>query len=142
MLKNIPKIISPDLMKILMEMGHGDVMIIADANYPAAANAKRIVRAENAEIPELLDAILQFFPLDVFVDNPVRLMQHLSTEPKPDIWDQYERIIRKHDEEGAFKQFDFIDRLPFYEWSRSAYVIVQTGTTARYANIVLQKGVI
>ncbi len=142
MLKKIPKIISPELMKIMMEMGHSDVLILADVNYPAQSNAKRILRAEGIEIPELLEAILQYFPLDSFVADPVKLMRHMDTEPEPDIWETYDAIIRRHDKEKAFNEFGFIDRLPFYEESQKAYVIVQTGTTARYANIVLQKGVI
>lgn len=142
MLKNIPHIIAPDLMKILMEMGHSDVIIIADANYPAAAHAKRLIRADGIQIPELLKAILNFFPLDHFVEYPVRLMRPLDTEPTPEIWNEYEKIVRNFDEEKAFDGFAYIDRLDFYEESEKAYVIIQTATTARYANIVLQKGVI
>lgn len=141
MLKNIPKIISPELMKVMMEMGHSDVLIIADANYPAAAHAKRLIRLEGVEVPELLEAILPFFPLDNFIEHPVRLMENLPTEPVPEIWDVYDSILRKHDADRAFGEFKLIDRLPFYEESEKAYLIVQTGTTARYANIVLQKGV-
>lgn len=141
MLKGIPKIISPELMKCLMEMGHSDVLILADANYPGASHAKRIVRMDSVEIPELLEAILQFFPLDHFIPNPVRLMRNLPSEPVPEIWDTYREILKKYDEDNIFNDFDFIDRLPFYKESEQAYVIVQTGDTARYANIVLQKGV-
>lgn len=141
MLKNIPKIISPELMKVMMEMGHSDVLIIADANYPAAAHAKRLIRLEGVEVPKLLEAILPFFPLDNFIEHPVRLMENLPTEPVPEIWDVYDAILRKHDTDRAFGEFKLIDRLPFYEESEKAYLIVQTGTTARYANIVLQKGV-
>lgn len=141
MLRNIPKIISPELMKVMMEMGHSDVLIIADANYPAAAHARRLIRLEGVEVPELLEAILPFFPLDNFIKHPVRLMRNLPTEPTPEIWDVYERILKKHDTDRAFQEFDFADRLPFYEESEKAYLVVQTGTTARYANIVLQKGV-
>lgn len=141
MLKNIPKIISPELMKVMMEMGHSDVLIIADANYPAAAHAKRLIRLEGVEVPELLEAILPFFPLDNFIKHPVRLMRNLPTEPTPEIWDVYKRILKKHDTDRAFQEFDFTDRLLFYEESEKAYLVVQTGTTARYANIVLQKGV-
>lgn len=142
MLKTIPKIISPELMKIMMEMGHSDVLILADANFPAAAHAKRLIRAEGVEVPELLEAILPYFPLDDFVDAPVRLMPNLSTEPVPEIWDVYEKIIRNSDEAHVFKKFAFTDRLKFYKKAEEAYVIVQTATTARYANIVLQKGAI
>lgn len=142
MLKNIPKIISPKLMEAMMEMGHGDVLILADANYPAHANGKRIIRADGCEIPELLEAIMEYFPLDSFVSHPVILMKHLHTEPEPFIWKTYERIIKKADKENVFNEFDFMERLAFYKKSEEAYVIIQTGTTARYANIALQKGVI
>lgn len=142
MLRTIPKIISPELMKIMMEMGHSDVIILADANYPAAAHAKRLIRLEGVEIPDLLDAILKYFPLDYFVEHPVTLMKNLSTEPVPEIWKKYDEIIRQRDQDNAFKEFRYIERLPFYKESEDAYLIVQTATTARYANIILQKGVI
>lgn len=142
MLKRIPDIICPELMKDMMDMGHSDVIILADANFPAAANAKKLIRMDGVEIKDLLKAILPFFPLDSFVDHPVKLMNYLPHEPKPEIWEVYEKIIREHDEEKAFRQFDFIERLPFYEETKKAFVVVQTGTKARYANIMLQKGVI
>lgn len=141
MLRNIPKILPPDLVKYMMEMGHADVMILADANYPGTSHAKHIIRMDSVEIPELLEAVLQFFPLDNFIPNPVRLMRNLPTEPVPEIWETYRELLKKYDKDDAFKDFDFIDRLPFYEESEKAYVIVQTGDTSRYANIVLQKGV-
>ncbi len=142
MLRTIPKIISPELMKTMMEMGHSDVIILADANYPATAHAKRLLRLEGVEIPDLLDAILQYFPLDYFVEHPVALMRNLSSEPVPEIWKEYDEIIRKRDQDNAFKEFRYIERLPFYKESEDAYLIVQTATTARYANIILQKGVV
>lgn len=142
MLRGIPKIICPELMKALMDMGHSDVLIFADANFPATAHAKRIIRMDSAEIPDLLEAILPFFPLDNFIDEPVKLMPNLPHEPVPEIWETYREILKKHDKDDAFHDFGFIDRLPFYEEAEKAYVIVQTGTTARYANITLQKGVV
>lgn len=141
MLRNIPKILPPDLVKYMMEMGHADVMILADANYPGTSHAKHIIRMDSVEIPELLEAILPFFPLDNFIPNPVRLMKNLPTEPVPEIWKTYRSLLEKYDRDDAFKEFDFMDRLPFYGESEKAYVIVQTGDTSRYANIVLQKGV-
>lgn len=75
MLRGIPRAISPDLMKCMMEMGHGDVLVLVDANYPAHSHGKRVIRMDHVEIPELLEAALQFFSLDYFVDNPVRLMK-------------------------------------------------------------------
>lgn len=142
MLKKVPKIISPELIKILMEMGHSDIIILADANYPAASNAQRLITAEGVEIPDLLKALLEFFPLDNFITNPVQLMKPRASEPRPDIWDEYASILSSSEEKESFSGFAFVDRLDFYEASKKAYVIIQTGTTARYANIMLQKGVV
>ena len=140
MLRNIPKVLPPDLVKYMMEMGHSDVIIIADANFPGTAHAQRLIRMDGIMIPELLEAVLSVFPLDTFVPDPVRLMRNLPTEPVPEIWETYVALIRKYDRDGAFREFAFIDRLPFYKEAESAYVIVQTGDESRYGNIVLQKG--
>ena len=142
MLKKIPKIISPELMKYMMEMGHSDILILADANFPAISNAKRYLRLDNVEIDELLPLLLEFYPLDSFVEKPVSLMQHLPEEPRPKIWDVYESTIKSSEEKEAFSEFNYIERLNFYEEAKKAYVIVQTAATKRYANIMLQKGVI
>ena len=141
MLRNIPKVLPPDLVKYMMEMGHSDVLIIADANFPGTAHAKRLIRMDGIMIPELLEAVLKLFPLDNFVPDPVRLMRNLPTEPVPEIWKTYEALLHKYDKDGAFKEFGFIDRLPFYKQAEDAYVIIQTGDESRYGNIVLQKGV-
>lgn len=141
MLRKIPKIISPELMRYMMEMGHSDRLILADANFPSAAHGERVVRMDGVEIPELLRAILEFFPLDDFVQEPVRLMRNLPEEPVPKVWDTYRRILEEADRGQAFREFGFLDRLPFYEEAEKAYVIVQTGDEARYGNIILQKGV-
>lgn len=141
MLRNIPKILPPDLVKYMMEMGHSDFIVIADAGFPGMAHAKRLVRMDSAEIPELLEAILPFFPLDYFVEDPVRLMQKLPEEPEVTVWKDYARILRKHDQDNAFQEFHYLERLAFYEEAEKAYVVVQTGDTSRYGNIILQKGV-
>ena len=142
MLKTIPNTLSPDLLKILMEMGHNDYIILTDANYPAAACAKRLIRSEGVEVTDMLDAVLTFYPLDTFVDDPVILMRPRPEEPEPEIWSTFRKIIAKRDDDKAFKDFTLIDRFDFYDFSKNAYAIVQTGTTARYANISLKKGVI
>ena len=142
MLRGIPVILSSQLLKTMMDMGHSDAIILADANFPAETNAKRLIRLDGVEIPDLLQAMLPFFPLDTFVKNPVRLMRNLPEEPVPEIWNRYDEILRALDFQRAFKDFTLTDRLPFYDEARFAYAIVQTATTARYANIVLQKGVI
>ncbi len=140
MLRNIPKVLPPELVKDMMEMGHSDFLIIADANFPGTAHAKRLIRMDGVMIPELLEAILSVFPLDTFVDDPVRLMPNLPTEPVPEIWETYRSLLKKYDVDGAFKEFAFIDRLPFYKEAEEAYVIIQTGDESRYGNIILQKG--
>ncbi len=142
MLKGIPVILSSQLFKVMMDMGHSDCLILADANFPAESCAKRLIRLDGVEIPDLLRAILPFFPLDTFVADPVRMMRNLPSEPVPEIWNHYDEILRGLDFQRAFNKFAFVDRLPFYEQARGAYAIVQTATTARYANIVLQKGVL
>lgn len=141
MLRNIPKILSPELVKTMMEMGHSDVLIIADANFPGTAHGKKLIRMDGVMIPELLEAVLKLFPLDNFIENPVRLMRNLPTEPVPEIWEIYRGLLTKYDRDVAFHDFEFIDRLPFYKIAEEAFVIVQTGDESRYGNIILQKGV-
>jgi L-fucose mutarotase len=142
MLKNIPPVISPELMKILMEMGHNDYIILADANYPVMSGTQRAVRLDGVPVDTLLDAVLQFFPLDSFIENPVTLMKPLPHETTPEIWSKFDAVLKKWDTEKAYREFRLIKRMEFYQYARGAYAIVQTGTTARYANIALQKGVV
>lgn len=142
MLIGIPKIIPPELMKIMMEMGHGDDLVIADGNFPSASVAqatqtKYLIRADGHNVPELLDAILKFFPLDQYVKQPVSLMQAPSEQP---IWKTYTDVIKKHD--SKFNDFEMIERFAFYERAKKAFVIIATSEKALYANIILKKGVI
>ncbi len=141
MLKGIPSILSPELLKILMEMGHGDEIVISDGNFPAASMAKRLVRCDGHGVPEVLDAILKLFPLDTYVDHPVALMEVVPGDPvKPVIWDEYHNIVEKHG--GSREDFEHIERFAFYERSKEAYAIIATGEKALYANIILKKGVV
>ena len=141
MLKGIPSIISPELLKTLMEMGHGDELCLGDGNFPAAAYSQRLVRCDGHPVPPLLDAILQLFPLDTFVDAPVALMQVVpGDDTKPTVWDEYRTLITKHSPEANGVQF--IERFAFYERAKQCYAIVATGESALYANIILKKGVI
>jgi L-fucose mutarotase len=140
-LKGIPSIISPELVKILMEMGHGDELVLADGNFPAAACAKRLVRADGHNIPDMLEAILKFFPLDTYVEKPIALMQVVSGDAaKPAIWDKFRKIIRDSGEK--FTDFDYVERFAFYERARKAFAVAATSESALYANIILKKGVI
>jgi L-fucose mutarotase len=140
MLKKIPSIISPELLKVLMEMGHGDELVIGDGNFPAASMNARVIRLDGHGVPEILAAILELFPLDVYSDNAF-LMEKVpgDTVPTP-IWDEYERIAKQGD--PNFKGFRFIERYAFYERTKKAYAVVATGETALYANILLKKGVV
>src|SRR5512144_1352212 len=108
MLKGISLLISPELIKILMEMGHGDELVIADGNFPAASVAQRLVRADGLGCPVLLDAILRLFPLDPYVEKPVALMAVVPGDPyQPIIWDDYRNIIKQHD--PSFIDFDYVE---------------------------------
>ena len=141
MLKGIPSILSPELLKTLMEMGHGDEIVLGDGNFPAAANAKRLVRLDGHGVPELMDAILTLFPLDTYVEAPVALMQVVPGDPvKPNIWEEYHRIADAR--EGKEIPFEMMERFAFYERARKAYAIVATGEEAIYANVILRKGVV
>lgn len=141
MLKNIPKILSPEMVKTLMEMGHGDEIVIADGNFPAEAIGKRVVRCDGHGVPELLDAIMQLFPLDTYTDKPVMLMAVVKGDPVvPTIWDEYKDIINKYEPENC--KIEMIERFAFYERAKTAYAVVATGEEAIYANIILKKGVV
>ena len=141
MLKGIPSILTPELLKILMEMGHGDELVIGDGNFPAASSAKRLVRCDGHNVPELLDAILKFFPLDTFVDAPVALMAVVPGDAvKPAIWDTYKEIVNKHEKKA--NKIEQVERFAFYDRAKTAYAIVATGEKALYANIILKKGVV
>lgn len=141
MLKGIPRIIAPELLKTLMEMGHGDELVIADGNFPAESIARRIIRADGHNAPELLDAILKFFPLDPYVKNPVVLMAVVPGDNvKTPIWDKYRDIVKKHNLEAA--EFEHVERFAFYERAKQAYAVLATGESALYANIILKKGVV
>lgn len=144
MLKGIPKIISPELLKVLCEMGHSDTIVIADGNFPAESigrNAK-VIRCDGHGCAELLDAILQLFPLDTYVENPVLLMEVMPGDPvKTPIWDEYKSIISKYDKRGD-SSVGSIERFAFYEEAKKAYAVIATSESALYANVILQKGVI
>ncbi len=147
MLKNIPPILSPELLKVLCEMGHGDRICIGDGNFPGASMAKPnncvLVRADGHGVPELLDAILQVIPLDEYVEHPALIMQVADKDKglEVPIWDTYKQIVSKHDSRGA-AAFGSVERFAFYEEARNTYCILQSGETAIYANIILQKGVV
>ncbi len=139
MLKNISPILSPELLKILMEMGHGDEIVIGDGNFPAASVAQRLVRLDGHGVPEILDAILKLMPLDTYVDAPVALMDNNDAENRPAIWAEYEDVVRRNEGDKAF---ELVERFAFYDRAKKAYAVIATGETAIYANVILKKGVV
>lgn len=144
MLKGIPKILSPELLKVLCEMGHGDRLLIADGNFPSASIGKNaiVIRADGHGGAEMLEAILALFPLDPYVKTSVKLMQVIPGDPvKTPIWDEYAEIVERVG--GCSRDvIGEVERMAFYEEAKSAYAIVATSEGALYANIMLQKGVI
>ncbi len=144
MLKGIPQILSPELLKVLCEMGHSDKLIIADGNFPAESMGKNavVIRCDGHGVPEILEAILKLFPLDSYVKHPVNLMEVMPGDPvETPIWDTYKNIVSKYDERGEMAVGN-IERFAFYDQAREAYLIIATSEKALYANIMLQKGVI
>lgn len=141
MLKNIPSIIPPDLLKILMEMGHGNEIVIGDGNFPAAAYAQRLVRCDGHGVSEVLNAVLKLMPLDTYVDAPLTLMQVVEKDaPEPEIWSEYRKIAEKYEPNNC--KFEQMERYAFYERAKEAYAVIATGESAIYANIILKKGVV
>ncbi len=140
MLKNIPKELTPELLKILCEMGHGDELVIADGNFPAESCGQRVVRADGHGGAKMLEAILTVIPLDTYAKENFVLMQVVPGDNvRPTIWEDYKKIAEAKDPNV---RAGFEERFAFYERAKKAYAIVATGEGAVYANIILKKGVI
>ena len=138
MLKGIPDILSPELVKIMMEMGHGDEIVIGDGNFPGASTNARCIRLDGHGACDLLDAMLKLFPLDTYA-KPVYLMQKVPGDTvETPIWDEYKKIIAPYTTDEP----EEIERFAFYERASKAYAVVMTGERALYANIILKKGVV
>lgn len=144
MLKGIPRILSPELLKVLCEMGHGDKLVIADGNFPSEAVGKgnRVIRMDGHGTPEILEAVLKVFPLDTYTQYPVNFMAVMpGDQVETPIWESYEDIVGKYDRRGK-QIIGQIERFAFYEEAKSAYAVLATGEKALYANLLLQKGVV
>lgn len=143
MLKGIPSIISPELLKCLSEMGHSDRLVIADGNFPVHSVGREsvVIRLDGHGVCEILDAVLKLFPLDTYDAHPVRLMEKVAGDDvETPIWDDFKSIIAKYD--GRKDIIGSIERFEFYEEAKSSYLIIATSEKALYANIMLQKGVV
>lgn len=140
MLKGISPLISPELLKILNEMGHGDEIVFADANFPTVSTGKQVVRADGIGAVKLLDAVLRLFPLDQYDEDHFILMEVVPGDPvKTPIWDEYKEVLKKYESEAYVHT---LERFAYYERAKEAYCVVATGETAQYANIILKKGVV
>lgn len=138
MLKGIDKLFTGDLLKILCDMGHGDELVIADANFPAETCAKRLIRLPGIDGVRAVRAIMSVFPLDTYTDDPAIVMALTESGEKkgmsqPAIWDDYQSAV------GHLKA---IERFEFYERAKKAYAVVATGEERQYANLLLVKGVV
>ena len=141
MLKSIPPIIGPDLLRILRAMGHGDEIAIVDANYPADSAGPEIVRMDGLSATDVLDAILTLMPLDSFVDEAALGMEVVGSMPghREPIYDDFDAIITRHEPDMTLSA---MERFAFYDRVKDAYAIVATGERRLYGNILLKKGII
>ena len=142
MLRNIPANLSPDLVKILLEMGHGDEILLADANFPGHHLHPTTVRADGLRIPDLLTSILTLMPLDRYSSYQVALMETVGDDPRPPVWDVYEQIWNEAEKDAGPVSVKTIERMAFYDYTPSVYAVVITGETALYGNLILKKGVL
>lgn len=141
MLRGIDPVLSPDLLRILRAMGHGDELVIADANFPAETNARTIVRLDGVNATHVLRAVLSLMPLDAFVDDPALSMQMVD-DPQgvPPIVAEFQDIIDAAADNPA--RIRPIERFAFYERARNAFAVVQTGERRLYGNVIVKKGVL
>lgn len=143
MLRKIPRILNPELMKVLLEMGHGDEIVFGDANFPAESMGQRVIHMEGSRVTDIMEALMPFFPLDNYVKENVFLMSVVPGQgEEPEVWKQYKTLIRDQDQEHSFCEFSFLSRQEFYERAKEAYAVVATGEKERYANIILKLGVV
>ena len=145
MLQGISKLLTGDLLKALCDMGHGDELVIADANFPGESVAKRLIRCPGISGTDLLRAIAPLIPLDAYSPAPALVMQLTDSDrakgiPDPAIWGEYEAILRQN--YGADTRVNTIERYAFYERAKAAYLVIQTGEERIYGNLLLAKGVI
>lgn len=141
MLRNIDPILSPDLLYALRAMGHGDEIVIADANFPGSSSGPECIRADGSSASEVLRAILSVMPLDTFVPDPALTMQVVGDpDTVPEAVADFQLIINETADNPA--QIQGLERFAFYDRAATAFAIVQTGERRLYGNIILKKGVI
>ena len=145
MLKGISKLLTGDLLKALSDMGHGDELVIADANFPADTVAKRLIRYPGIDGVTLARELVKVFPLDTYAEESACVMELTQSDqakgmPTPMIWGEYDAVLKK--EYGEETTLGKIERFDFYERAKSAYLVIQTGEERQYGNLLLVKGVV
>ncbi len=141
MLQGISPLLSPELLFVLHSMGHGDEIVLADANFPGVTMNTTCLRADGVQIAPLLHALLPLFPLDTFVEAPVHMMQAVQGDSAdPAIEQRYRQAIDEYYNDCP--PIAFIERFDFYDRAKQAYAVVVTGELVKYGNIILKKGVI
>jgi L-fucose mutarotase len=141
MLRNIPPILSPDLLWTLRAMGHGDEIVIVDANFPGTAMGSRCHRLDGLSATDVMQAVLSVLPLDSFVPDPALVMEVVGDpDATPPVVVEFQNIITECADNPA--TLGKLERFSFYERAKTAFAIVQTGETRLYGNIILKKGVI
>ncbi len=147
MLKNVPKALSSELLMHLDRMGHNDTLVIGDGNFPGSSLARQggahIVYCDGVGTAEMMDAILAMIPVDIYVEKPIVLMQRESIDKDLELplWDEITTIVERHDKRGK-NIIDYIGRFDFYNQTKDAYVVIQTGEEAKYGCVIIRKGVI
>ncbi|XP_013358509.1 PREDICTED: fucose mutarotase isoform X2 [Chinchilla lanigera] len=141
-LKGVPALLSPELLYALARMGHGDEIVLADANFPSSSICRCgpvEIRADGLGIPKLLEAVLKLLPLDTYVESPAAVMELVPDDKErglqTPVWKDYEILLLQ----SALAK---IERFEFYERAKKAFAVVATGETALYGNIILKKGTI
>ena len=146
MLKGLDPLLNADLLHVLRAMGHGDDLIIADANFPATTMGRRLVRLDGVAAPRALEAVLSVMPLDDFVDEPCGRIEVVGDpDAEPEVCVEFERIIReKGGQRADGGRFGLvrIERFAFYARAREAFAVVQTGETRLYGCVLLKMGVV
>jgi L-fucose mutarotase len=140
MLKGLPPILGPDLLWTIRAMGHGDEITIVDANFPGTSAGPKLIRADSATAPDVLDAVLTLFPLDQYDDVAAISMQVVGDPDRREpIVDEFERIVRKYE---PTHRVHSLERFAFYKRANAGFAIIQTGETRQYGNLILKKGIV
>lgn len=140
MLKGIHPAISPDLLKVLAEMGHGDELVLSDAHFPAHSIHQKVIRADGLSVATLLEGISALFEFDQYVEAPLAMMQAVKGDTlDPSVEERYLNAIKKVN--GTAPKVERVERFAFYDRAKNAYAVVITGELAKYGNIIIKKGV-